>query len=464
MTGFAAAGEYTLVYTNGNCQDEMIITVGAKEIAAGVDQSVECFVEGTATMAATGNGTWTIVSGVAVITDANNANTTVAGFDSAGTVELMWSDANCNETVIITVGDDCPCDIAGNNLIDDLNDLYCEDAGSITIIGSEATPAGGTYQWIYSTNGVDYNPAPGINNGKDYDFDQMTEQFNYFKRAYIVSENPLCSDTSEVVDFRIFNTKFTPGAIISDPVDVCLGDSVTLYIEDYDARFNYTWSITRGRGATIIQEDSMIMILAQSSGTLSVSVTQTVEVCGADMISLPSTADIVVNALPQPFIGADTIVCDFSESFEVFAGEWEGGVVWQDGSEDEYFDIEEKGTYEVMVTDSMGCVGKDVIRVTSNCCEFDYPNVMNVSSQVGNNEFKVTDIYDCTITNKISIFDRWGNMVYQSDDASIPWDGVYKGQFAEMGVYVFLFEYTAYDGDDNLYEGQVKGDVTVLKK
>ena len=160
----------------------------------------------------------------------------------------------------------------------------------------------------------------------------------------------------------------------------------------------------------------MIMILVESSGILSVSVTQTVEACGVDMISAPATSNILVNALPQPFIGKDTVVCDFNESFEIFAGEWEGGVVWQDGSEDEYFEVEEKGTYEVMVTDSMGCVGKDMIRVTSNCCEFDYPNVINVSSDIGNDEFKVTDIYDCTITKKISIFDRWGNMVYQSDD------------------------------------------------
>jgi len=415
-------------------------------------------------MAASGTGSWTLVSGAASITDASNPNTTVSGFTAAGDVVLEWSDTDCSEQVTITVGDNCPCDIANNNLIDDLNDIYCEDAGSIVITGDEVTPAGGTYTWLYSTDGITYADASGTNNGRDYTFTELTQEYNYFKRVYTVSESPLCSDTSNVVDFRVFNTKFTPGAIISQPSDVCMGDTVTLFVMDYDARFDYTWSITSGRGTTIMQEDSMIMILATSSGMMNVSVTQTVEVCGKDMISEASSTDIMVNALPQPFIGLDTTVCDFDETFEVFAGEWEGGVLWNNGSDDEYFEIREKGEYEVMVTDSMGCVGYDKIRVTSNCCEFDYPNIMNVTSVRGNDKFKVTDIYDCTITSKISIFDRWGNKVYQSEDADIPWDGVYKGDYVELGVYVFVYEYTAFDADDNMYDGKVSGDITILRK
>lgn len=40
------------------------------------------------------------------------------------------------------------------------------------------------------------------------------------------------------------------------------------------------------------------------------------------------------------------------------------------------------------------------------------------------------------------IHDRWGNEVFRSEDQSTGWDGTYKGEQAEMGIYVYQLEVT----------------------
>lgn len=38
---------------------------------------------------------------------------------------------------------------------------------------------------------------------------------------------------------------------------------------------------------------------------------------------------------------------------------------------------------------------------------------------------------------RMLIFNRWGNLVFESDNISKQWDGTYKGEKAELGVYVY---------------------------
>lgn len=39
------------------------------------------------------------------------------------------------------------------------------------------------------------------------------------------------------------------------------------------------------------------------------------------------------------------------------------------------------------------------------------------------------------------IFDRWGELIFQSDDISKGWDGTYKGNLVQQGVYVWKVNY-----------------------
>ena len=70
-----------------------------------------------------------------------------------------------------------------------------------------------------------------------------------------------------------------------------------------------------------------------------------------------------------------------------------------------------------------------------------------------------------TISNKeldsfeyIKIYNRWGALVFETDDFTNPWDGTYKGQELELGVYVYFLKATC-----NNQQFTQKGNITIIK-
>jgi PKD repeat protein len=139
ITGFSAAGIYYFQWANGSCSDTAIVSVTTKP-NAGPDQSVSCVVlpGGSATMAATGTGTWTALAGnpgTATITTASSATTTITAFSAAGTYNFVWTSGSCSDTAAILV-------TAKPNAGPD------ESVSCITIPGGSATmAASGTGAW-----------------------------------------------------------------------------------------------------------------------------------------------------------------------------------------------------------------------------------------------------------------------------------------------------------------------------
>jgi gliding motility-associated-like protein len=42
---------------------------------------------------------------------------------------------------------------------------------------------------------------------------------------------------------------------------------------------------------------------------------------------------------------------------------------------------------------------------------------------------------------KLLIFDRWGEVLFESNNASVGWDGTYGGQMMQDGVYIYQIEF-----------------------
>jgi len=64
----------------------------------------------------------------------------------------------------------------------------------------------------------------------------------------------------------------------------------------------------------------------------------------------------------------------------------------------------------------------------------------------------ITDYY-------LVVYNRWGQMVFETTDLNVGWDGMYNGQQQEMGVYVYYARYT-FAGDN---EDLLRGNVTLLR-
>jgi gliding motility-associated-like protein len=57
------------------------------------------------------------------------------------------------------------------------------------------------------------------------------------------------------------------------------------------------------------------------------------------------------------------------------------------------------------------------------------------------------------------IYNRWGQMVFQSTDPNIGWDGYYKGNMQPMDVYAYTLEAEYFDGSRT----SKKGDITLIR-
>lgn len=111
----------------------------------------------------------------------------------------------------------------------------------------------------------------------------------------------------------------------------------------------------------------------------------------------------------------------------------------------------------VEVTSAEGCdtmIVFNIMVLVDN--ELFFPNVFGGNS---NPVFKPVDKTGSTFIYKFSIYDRWGNLVYNESDTGIRelkgWDGTFKGQSAETGVYIYSIEVSTGEKEKRSFMGDV---------
>jgi gliding motility-associated-like protein len=70
------------------------------------------------------------------------------------------------------------------------------------------------------------------------------------------------------------------------------------------------------------------------------------------------------------------------------------------------------------------------------------PNAFTPNGDPLNSHFGLSGITQGVAQFKMSIYNRWGQQVFYSDDVNIKWDGTFMGKPVEQGVYVYLLQYT----------------------
>ena len=122
------------------------------------------------------------------------------------------------------------------------------------------------------------------------------------------------------------------------------------------------------------------------------------------------------------------------------------------------YTFKETGDYRVLLEvadQSSTCVDSVSVDLSTSKSSLEVPNFLLLD---GTREFKVS--YKSIIQFKCTIFNRWGNKIYEFTDPSKGWDGKYKGKEVNPGVYFYMI--AAVGGDGKNYKKA--GDINVLKK
>ncbi|MCL2414119.1 MAG: gliding motility-associated C-terminal domain-containing protein [Bacteroidales bacterium] len=100
------------------------------------------------------------------------------------------------------------------------------------------------------------------------------------------------------------------------------------------------------------------------------------------------------------------------------------------------------------------------------CMHFEIPNVFTPNGDGINDEFKINWRYPLQniVVFTIRIFNRWGNLVFESNDPNFEWDGNNQatGRPAPDGTYFYVIEFTLPGGEPFIRE-TLSGSVTILR-
>jgi gliding motility-associated-like protein len=81
-------------------------------------------------------------------------------------------------------------------------------------------------------------------------------------------------------------------------------------------------------------------------------------------------------------------------------------------------------------------VASDEIFVNSDDCEIYFPSAFTPNNDGLNDVFRMLNPYKVTDFH-ISIYNRWGQVVYESTDPSKGWTGLLKGKMQDPGLFVW---------------------------
>jgi len=163
-------------------------------------------------------------------------------------------------------------------------------------------------------------------------------------------------------------------------------------------------------------------------------------------------------------LGADTTICH-DQQYRLDPGVRGDSYRWQDGSGDATYLVDAQGVYSVEIIDGQCVLSDTVVVQERECTYFTYfiPNVFSPNGDGINDRLEVNFPPEMQILNfEISVFDRWGTLLYQSADPQNAWDGQYRSQQLPTGVYVYSID-VEYIDDRKQDREVITGDVMLTQ-
>ncbi|GGC35281.1 hypothetical protein GCM10011386_29280 [Parapedobacter defluvii] len=208
----------------------------------------------------------------------------------------------------------------------------------------------------------------------------------------------------------------------ADEGPLCYGTSTTL-TADHAAGETYAYRWSTGETSRSIE--------VSNPGVYTLVLTNAAGCSDTTEIDLP-----VYDPIPAPQI-RDTVLCSAAHEtirMEAPAGyrayRWNGGA-----NSGRYFDVSAPGIYSLEVQDEKGCTVTTTFEVRPYCEDILIPNTFSPNGDNFNDTWIIGGLED--VAAVVTVFDRNGQIVFQSHGYGVPWDGLYKGRLVPVGAYYY---------------------------
>jgi gliding motility-associated-like protein len=195
-------------------------------------------------------------------------------------------------------------------------------------------------------------------------------------------------------------------------------------------------------------------------------VTTVYTVIVSDMGNCPQTATTMVKVNPQPTVDAGPDMTYNSDEQMFLNAKGTGTITWTFGENiickvcpNSQITPTRSGVYYATTTNEFGCSATDEvwIEVTNDYPIF-VPNSFTPNYDGLNDVFLVYG--EGILKFEMSIYNRWNQKIFNSNDQKSGWDGVFKGEIVKNDSYLYIINYTTYDNKKR----QKTGYVVVLKE
>jgi len=156
------------------------------------------------------------------------------------------------------------------------------------------------------------------------------------------------------------------------------------------------------------------------------------------------------------FIGNDTVIC---KGTQLILTSGFDSTRWSTGVSGSAIKVSSSGLYIATVTDPCNQDYADSILVSAENCDC----LINFPTAFSPNQDGVNDIFR-PVTREtfteyyLAIYNRWGELMFDSHIYREGWDGTYKGQPMPDGVYMYICKAKCVRG-----ESSFKGDITLIR-
>jgi len=260
----------------------------------------------------------------------------------------------------------------------------------------------------------------------------------------------------------------SPGAAgpISGPLIPCaLTGSLTYSLDLIPNTQSYIWSYS-GTNVTIAGKDSSVQVSFNPSSTSGIlSVYGHDSLCGDGPAS---TLELTIDTTP-PIVELNVIpeVCRSSGLVQFTGGTPQGGQYSVDGVITSVLDTDNDSVGMHLViyaySESTGCKATDSAWIMIKECKdvpvpVYFPNAFTPNSDGLNDWFRPVVTDPLIFANfRLQVFNRFGQVIFQTDDPKIGWDGTFNGSFCPVDVYAWkaVYELTGHKGTSFAMSGTV---------
>jgi gliding motility-associated-like protein len=166
---------------------------------------------------------------------------------------------------------------------------------------------------------------------------------------------------------------------------------------------------------------------------------------------------ITIYDLPPINIG-DTILLYSGTSVVLHAGSGFQSYLWSTLSTGTEITVENGGNYWARVEDFHCCYNTDSVYV--EVFNYFFPTAFTPDGDGKNDVFRLIGLYR-NINLTLYIYNRWGQMVFESDNIDVGWDGTYMGQKCRPEAYAWV-AYIDFRSSDIITNGKIKLKGTVI--